>query len=879
MGEVYKARDTRLDRTVAVKIVPEHVATDPELKQRFEREAKALAALNHPHICHIHDVGNQDGIDFLVMEHLEGETLAERLGKGALPLDQALRIAIEIADALDKAHRKGIVHRDLKPGNVMLTKGGAKLLDFGLAKLRPTGPTGSVNVSATPTVSSPLTRAGSILGTFQYMAPEQLEGQEADARTDIFAFGAVVYEMVTGKRAFEGKSQASLIAAILERDPAPLSILQPVSPPALERVVTKCLAKDPDSRWHSAHDLHDELQWVAGAGSHLGVVTPAVTAPRRQSGWRLWPLALASLVTAGASGLVGWGLWPSAAPEAPVRFDYALPDGQQLFMANRPAVAVSPDGRWFLYQTTQGLYLRSMGELEARLIQGTDGRVTSPFFSPDSQWVGFGSFNDGERSGGVDLKKVAVAGGAPMTLCHTDSIYGASWAPDDTILFGQPTGIMRVSANGGTPELVVRAGAGEQIYGPQLLPGGHSILFSATTDTEPGSTRWARGQVVVQALSSGTRTVVVQNGSDARYLATGHLVYVSRDTLFGVAFTPDRPTTATGAVPLVRGIQLPVSVITAGTNYTVSDQGTLVYVPATEASHSLVWVNRNGTPAGRVESIPAGPYDWPRLSTDGRRVLVTRDNDIWVYDLGSGRSNRLTRDGSSLMGVWDPADAQVAYSSATGGNLEAWVRPADGSGEPRQLTHLGGQVHVDSWSPDGRTLTIHHHSPEGPTRMFALPMGRADPSPQPLSQEGRSAEGADFSRDGRYIAYLSGQEVYLKPYPGPGGEQTVSVAGGREPVWAANGDVFYRSLTGERMFAVSITTEPVLNIGTPVELFQGPYYVSPTGSPRAQYDVTPDGQRFLMLVPGPGASGSSTRPRVVVVLNWFEELKRLVPVQ
>jgi serine/threonine-protein kinase len=396
-----------------------------------------------------------------------------------------------------------------------------------------------------------------------------------------------------------------------------------------------------------------------------------------------------------------------------------------------------------------------------------------------------------------------------------------------------------------------------------------------------GPSRWDQAQVVVQSLSSGKRSVAVEGGSDGRYVPTGHVVYALRDGLFGVAFDADHLKVTGGAVSLVQGVDRPEGVNAAASNYAVSAQGTLVYLAHRSSLRSLVWMNRNGAVAGAISAIPPGTYADPRISPDGGRVLVTRDSDIWIYDVATGRSSRLTRDGSSLMGVWDPSGSQIAYSSARKGNLEAWAEPSDGSGPPRQLTSLGGQVHVDSWSPDGRTLTIHHHPAEGPTTIFTLPMDTTDAKPRAFLKEDFNAEGANFSRDGRYVAYQSdatGQrEIYIRRNFDPGGQVTVSVGGGREAVWANNGDLFYRSLTGERMFAVSVTTEPALKVEKPAELFQGSFYISPGGSPRPQYDVTPDGQRFLLLASAPGTNASVARPRVVVVQNWFDDVKRLVP--
>src|SRR5712664_2015671 len=423
MGEVYRARDTRLDRIVAIKVLPTHLADRSELRERFEREARTIASLNHPHICTLFDIGHQDGIDFLVMEYLEGETLAQRLLKGSLPLEQVLQYAIEISDALDKAHRKGVTHRDLKPGNIMLTKSGTKLLDFGLAKLKQEATPANVPLSDLPTANDPLTAQGSIVGTLQYMAPEQLEGKEVDARTDIFAFGAVVYEMATGKKAFEGKSQASLIAKILEREPPAMSSLQPMTPPALDRVVKKCLAKEPDKRWQAASDVCDELKWIAEGGAQVTLVPTAATKGIRALGRRPLILGLGSLILGLVmASLATWNLKPSPAPQPVTRTVIALPPGQQLAgLDSGPAVALSPDGTHLAYVATQGgtqqVYLRAMDSMEAKAIPGTEGGVT-PFFSPDGQWVGF--FASGK------LKKVSVSGGAALTLDDAAQALGAN---------------------------------------------------------------------------------------------------------------------------------------------------------------------------------------------------------------------------------------------------------------------------------------------------------------------------------------------------------------------------------------------------------------------------------------------------------------------
>ena len=599
------------------------------------------------------------------------------------------------------------------------------------------------------------------------------------------------------------------------------------------------------------------------------------------------PFAATAIVAGLVTGLAAWTFWPPT-PEHPVtaRFEYVLPEGQELPSTQRPVIAASPDGSSFVYQTTAGLYRRAIDDLEARFIPGTEEYSYAPIVSPDGRWVvyftGSGQLaagQPGQLAGSGQLKKLPIAGGAPVVLCAASYPFGASWGRDNTILYGQAAGIMRVSADGGTPTLIVPARDGEQIYGPQLLPGGRAILFSATRKLGPN--RWDEAQVVAEDLSSHTRTVVVEGGSDPRYLPTGHVIYTLGDGLYGVRFDAARLQATGGAVPLVQGVARAVGVAAAASHYSVSDEGTLVYIVKSASSRSLVWVNRDGAAGGTVATIPPGTHEEPRLSPDGRRVLVTRSGDIWVYDIASGRSDRITDDGTSQMGVWDPTGSQIAYSSARKGNLEAWVESSDGSGAPRQLTSLGGQVHVDSWSADGRTLTLHHHPPQGPVNIYMLAMDGVDAKPEAFFPGESSKESAEFSRDRQYVSYVSAEtgqrEIYIRPYQKSGQRVTASVGGGREPVWARNGDLFYRSLNGEKMFSVSVKTSPTLNVGTPVQVFQGRYYVPPTGSPRAQYDVTADGQRFLMLAPVAAADSTQNQPRVVVVQRWFDEVRSKIP--
>jgi hypothetical protein len=894
MGMVYRATDTNLKRTVAIKVLPETVATDAERLARFQREAEVLARLNHPNIAQIHGLekseasgSGQGAILAIVMELVEGPTLADRIAQGPIPIDEAIPIAKEVAHALEAAHEQGIVHRDLKPANIKVRPDGTvKVLDFGLARMTDTsgsggpgraGGTNTLGPANSPTITSPaaLTIGGVILGTAAYMSPEQARGKAVDKRTDIWAFGAVLYEMLTGRRAFAGDDVSDVLASVLAREPD-WTLLPAGLSPTITSYLKRCLNKDRRQRIRDIGDVGLALDGAFETTPHAAARV-LIPPPLWQ---RLLPIAAAAIVAALITGLAAWRLRSSPEPRATTRFEYVLPEGQQLRTTQRPVIALSRDGRSFVYQGLDGVYLRSLGDLDARLIAGARGFVVYPFFSPDARWLGYfvtgGPFT---TTGQLQLRKVAISGGTPITICETTIPNGASWSSDNTILFGQAKGIMRVSADGGSPELVVPAAEGEEMEGPELLPGGGAVLFSVTRDRGPS--RWDRAQVVVQSLTSGQRTVLVEGGNTAHYVPTGHLVYALGDKLFATVFDASRLTVRGPAQPLVQGVQQTIGVAAAESNYAVSDDGTLIYLTGAASSRSLVWMHRDGS-ADAIKTIPAGTYEDPRLSPDGGRVLVTQNGDIWIYDLATGRSSRLTRDGSSQMGVWDPTGSRIAYSSARGGNLEAWVGSADGSGEPQQLTSLGGQVHVDSWSPDGRLLTLHLHRGVRPVIVLVLRMDRADAKPETFLDTAFNAEGADFSRDGRYVAYLSmetGQrEIYIRSYPGPGGQQTVSVGGGMEPMWASNGEVFYRSLNGEQMFVVPVTTSPTLKVGAPKQLFQGHHYIAPTGSPRPQYDVSSDGQRIVMLAPAAGTDASGARARIVIVQNWFDELKRLLPV-
>jgi eukaryotic-like serine/threonine-protein kinase len=862
MGEVYRARDTRLDRIVAIKILPNDRAARADMRERFEREARTIASLNHPHICTLYDIGHQEGTDFLVMEYLEGETLAECLKKGPLPLDQVLHYAIEIADALDKAHRKGITHRDLKPANIMLTKSGTKLLDFGLAKLK-ASPTASP-LSQLPTATDSITAQGTILGTLQYMAPEQLEGKEADARTDIFAFGVVVYEMATGKKAFEGKSQASLIAAILEREPPAMSSLQPMTPPQLDRVVKKCLAKEPEKRWQDASDLCDALKWIAEAlESTKGV---ALDAKRTRELWRPVAFAIAAVALAVAGGMAIWNHRP-AQPRPVTRTVIALPPEQQLAALDQPVIAISPDGNYLAYAATprgqtQQLFLRAMDSLEARPMPDTEGAI-SPFFSPDGQWVGF--FQSGT------LKKVSVSGGAAVSMGYAANPRGASWNPGQrTVIFASNLDgpLQQVSYEGGASQPLTQLEKADITHRwPEVLPGGKAVAFVAA----PRDTSVASDRILVRSLQTGEQRDFGQGVTYPRYVPSGHLIYAQGTTLMAVPFDPDRLEIKGSAIPMVEGVA--VSQISGAAQYGVSTTGSLVYVSGiVTVQRKLVWVNRNGTE--QALPAPAQAYRYARLSPDGRRVAVESDSQIWIYDLARDTFTRLTFEGTTNQGpVWTPDGKRITVDSNKEGTANLFWQLADGSGGLERLgTSQRAQV-PRSWSPDGQLLAFHENNITSGKDIWVLRL--SDHKAEPFLRTPFNEGGPVFSPDGHWLAYISDEsgrpEIYVKPYPGPGGKWQISTEGGNEPAWNRNGrELFFRS--GSKMMAVEVTTQPTFSAGKPKLLFEGQYVPVQAGLMGTAYDVSPDGQRFLMI-----KASEQAPTQINVVLNWFEELKQKVP--
>ena len=875
MGEVYKAQDTRLDRSVAIKVLPAQFAADPQFRERFDREAKAISQLSHPHICTLHDVGRQDGIDYLVMEYLEGQTLAERLQIGALTLDHALQCAIQIADALDTAHRQGIVHRDLKPGNIMLTRSGVKLLDFGLAKAsRPA--IGGASLSMLPT-TPPMTAQGTILGTLQYMAPEQLEGKEADARTDLFAFGAVVYEMLTGKKAFEGKSQASLIGSILKDTPKSVSTLQPVAPPALDHLIAVCLEKDPEDRWQTARDVWRELRWIAEGRTDIGLAQVAAPHPRSQA--LAWVLRAVATLLIFALAVPAFLYLRGPRETDEMRFLVSVPA-----MANPTALTVSPDGRWIAFVAaasvgTTALFIRPIGSVTPQKLNGTEGFAaigpagtgpTGPhFWSPDSRSIAFVA--------GGSLKKVDVSGGPPQDLCKVSNFRGGTWNNGGVIVFGSNTGLHRVSATGGEPAAITALDPSQQETAhaaPYFLPDGRHYLYS--TIAAQGSSA-----IDVGSLDSKERVRLFVAQSGAIYAAPGYLLFHREGTLFAQPFDANR-LELTGD-PVRVADQVATSFTQAA--FAVSQNGVLVYRTGSGAppSSQFLWFDRAGKPLGSAGE-PGGYDPYFDLSPDGKLIAVSQRDatnfagDIWLIDWARGARTRFTLDSPVTTDgqrdvVWSPDGRRIAFSSFKKGNRDVVVKNASGLGEETALLDSPNREVLEDWSKDGRYIAYGLDSgPNGtPAQdLYVLPLF-GDRKPIPIVQSPFQENEASFSFDGKWLAYGSNEsgrfQTYVMSFPALDLKRQVSTNGGSQPRWRQDGKELYYLAADGKLMAVDITAGATLDSGTPRELFDTGLTLSPL---QDQYRVTPDAQRFLVLKPVTEA----TPTPITVVVNWAAGLRK-----
>ena len=868
MGEVYRAEDTNLDREVAIKVLPEQFTQNPQRLARFEREAKLLASLNHPNIAAIYGLEEAEGVRFLALELVPGETLAERVAKGPVPVEEALEICRQIADGVEAAHEKGVIHRDLKPANVKVTpEGKVKILDFGLAKAFE-AEVSVTDISQSPTLTEEMTKAGVILGTAAYMSPEQAKGKPVDKRADIFAFGAVLYELLPGQRAFGEETITETLGAILHKDPD-WKTLPVTTPWRIRDLLRKCLTKD----------VHDRLDGIANVriDMKLALEEPATASPSELTGaaqpvQQRWIAALALVVGAVIAGLVVWFLvQPSPPGQTLNKFVITPSPPASLLNGDETDLAISPDGRQLAYIAVgeagvNQLYVRSLDDFVDRPIPGTES-ATSMFFSPDGESAGF--FVRGQ------LKKISLAGGSPITICYASGSGRTGGWLEDTIFFSAITesgqGLYRVPAAGGEPELLAAPNPdeGERDYHySQILPGGEVILFSI--DLVGGDV-----QIAVLSLETAEQKLVLGNARQAYYLPTGHLIYEEGRTgnLMAATFDPLGVEIVGDSVSVVQGVRQTAALV----DYALSEEGVLVYVPSTSTGgldRTLVWVDREG----QEEPLAAEQqgYIGPRISPDGSRLAITINesggDDVWTYDLEGEILTRFTFDpATNHYPVWTPDGQRIVFDSGrTGGGHNLFWKAADGTGQVERLTTGPNNQTAHSFSPDGKSLVF--GKIVEPRDLEVLSM-EGERTSRPLFQSQFNERYGAISPDGHWIAYESNEsgrpEIYVRPFPNvEEGKWQISSDGGQKPVWAPRGqELFYRN--GQAMMVVGIKTEPTtLTQGSPEVLFTGRYVLSGTV---VNYDISPDGRRFLMIKEkeGPG--------QINVIQNWFEELKRLVP--
>jgi len=860
MGEVYRARDTRLDRHVAIKVLSPDAASDPRGRARFAHEARAIARLSHPRICALHEMGHHDGVDFLVMEYLEGETLGARLRKGPMPLTQAIRTAVEIAEALAAAHAQGIVHRDLKPSNVMLTAGGAKLLDFGLARLR--APAVQGLSPASPAFFSSHTATGLIAGTLPYMAPEQLEGNEVDARADIFAFGAVLYEMITGRKAFEGTSQASVISAILSSDPPAVGVLQPLTPPALDQVIHNCLAKDRNDRWASAHDVLLQLEWIAGHLSAVTVTASAAQNRRRELlAWTIAAVAVLALVVLGA-----WSLRRST-PDLRTHVSSALPP-PGVSLETDEAPAISPDGSRLLFvghdaTGKQLLYTLKLDVASpAQPLAHTDG-ASLPFWSPDSHSVGF--FGQGK------LKTLDLETGQIRTLADAGAARGGTWNQDDIILFvpRAAAGVYRISAAGGQPTPVkTEIGGG---WFPSFLPDGRHFLLFAPSPPQPEN-----AGVFVASLDASTAKRLVTARSHAVH-APGYLLFWREGALLAQAF--DETTLEVRGNPVSVANAVGLNPLTNQGLFSVSDFGTLVFFAGAVGESELVWFDRAGRRIGNPG--PKGVFNSMSLSPDAASVVYdeaeprNRTLDLWRLDFARGIPSKLTFHPShDMFPLWSPDGTRIVFSSLRERPPQLYELNANSAGTEQLLLKTNLPKTASGWSSDGRLLFYDSIDPQTGGDIWALPLV-GKPEPYPVVHTAADEHYGTLSPDGRWLAYISNEtgayEVYIESFPATGFKRQISTQGGFEPQWRRDGRELFYLAPNQTLMAVGVTSSSTtLEVSPPKSLFATQIKWMEIQAVAHHYAAAPDGQRFLIC----SATEDARSVPVTIVLNWSAALKK-----
>jgi serine/threonine-protein kinase len=883
MGQVYRATDTALGRQVAIKILPEAFASDPERLARFEREAKTLASLNHPHIAAIYAIEKSTGQHALVMELVEGDDLSQRIARGAMPIDEALPIAKQIAEALEAAHEQGIVHRDLKPANVKVRSDGVvKVLDFGLAKAIESPSAMSPSMSQAPTITTPalMTGAGMILGTAAYMSPEQARGKTVDKRADIWAFGAVLFEMLTGKRPFDGEDVTDTLAAVVRADPD-WNALPSDTPPPMRRLLRRCLVKVPKRRLADIADARFDLDEATAAPTgETSVRTSQTQTGRRQ----LMRFVLVSLVGVLGTALAAFAVWSVAGvPEASAisSFEIVQPPDQSLSVSGPGNdVAIGADGSAIVYRATiEGrtvLMRRRLDQLEAAPLARGGNQPTGVFVSPDGSWIGFSTGGSAPA-----LQKVSGQGGPPVLIAPIDSEFGgATWGPDAAIVYATRSGLWRVSADGGDPVSLLKSDTrnGEAIYRwPHFLPNGRFVLF---TSVPPGPI--VNAQISVLSLETGEQRVLVRGGTYPRYASSGHIVYGTGGTLRAVPFRADRAEVTGGPVVVLDDVLIKAS---GAVDFDIASNGSLVYLPAAGVSStSLLWVDRKGGEQPILQADQTATR--PRISPDGARVALQvvsdTSQDIWVYEMARGTGTRLTVDGWNEDPVWTPDGNRLVFGrgSAQGSETDLFWAPWDGSSQVQALIMREGAQSPHTWTPDRRALAFYERvltDPRPHRDIWALNMDVLHPVP--ILVTSFNERSPSFSPNGRWMAYASDEtgqdEIYLRAYPGPGGKRTVSIDGGTEPIWSYDGsELFYRR--GPSMVAVEMKTGPTLSIGASLTLFEGPYAIEGGGSGSLGYDVARDGQRFLMLRRQAGRTGGAD-VNLRVVLNWLTDVARLAP--
>ena len=851
MGQVWQATDTQLNREVALKILPDAFAADPDRLARFQREAQILASLNHPNIAAIYGIEEAEGTRALVLELVEGPTLADRIAKGPIPLDEALPIAKQIAEALEAAHEAGVIHRDLKPANIKVREDGTvKVLDFGLAKAFDPNPEG--DPSQSPTLTAAATQMGVILGTAAYMSPEQARGKPVDKRADIWAFGVVLYEMLTGVRPFQGEDVSLTLASVMKSD-VDVKTLPPDMPANLRTVLRRCLEKDPRQRVRDVGDVRLAMEGAFETGVTAADAARVVPVAVKTLWQRLLPSVAAAVVVGLGVGLVVWSVMRSEPPVV-LQFEHELPDGQSFTNTGRPITALSRDGRAFVYNTQDGFYLRAIGELDARLIPGTANNLTSPVFSPDGQTLGYW-----DRAA-AELKRVAISGGAPVTITAApNNPNGVTWESDGTILYGQRDGIWQVPDTSGTPELLIPAEEGERVHGPQMLPGGEWVLF---TFRPAGTSAWDEAQIVVQSLTTGERETLITGARDARYVPTGHLVYGLNGVILAVPFDVGTRQVLGGPVSLIDGVRASTDTTSGAMHFALADNGSLIYVPGAAGGGgvvSLTWVDRDGD----GESIPAPPraYDHPRGSPDGTRIAVDiteGDNiDVWIWDLARETLTQLTFDEElDDFPLWTPDSARVVFRSTRDGGGLFW-KAADGTGQVERLKD--GIARPYAWTMDGRLIF------EEAQDIGVLTMEGERTVEMLLDAEFSEADAA-LSPDGRWLAYTANETdtplIYVKPFANIDDDPwRVSPAAGRNPVWSPDGrELVYRDLGARELIVAQIDTEPSFRSRTPELLFtlSGDLFIS--GIAR-RFDVAPDGRAVSTPLRQPDSAFTVATPR------------------